>query len=292
MIKYGSQHIDRIYSKFFEPNLYFNSWLVPEISYTSKHYSGSGGAIYVHRINSLAPIAPNVPGRDFDLTKLASDSLEQILLNNNFQCSRKLYDVHINAVGAALAEENLAAATAEVREGREQSALAALISEGTRSANTSAVTADNVKEVILSERQALSEAKGNANVLLVSPSVYTALLSIAGKEFTPVQNDRIQMDGRVGNWYGFTVFECNGLTSGNDALYYDHENKLVTVSSDTMNKVGFIMYYSEAFSVVDNLSRYKLQDGGVTFNGVAAQVEVNTGFRVTNKVLARVHMTA
>ena len=59
-----------------------------------------------------------------------------------------------------------------------------------------------------------------------------------------------------------------------------------------MNKVGFIMYYSEAFSVVDNLSRYKLQDGGVTFNGVAAQVEVNTGFRVTNKVLARVHMTA
>lgn len=287
---YGNQHVDQTYSRFFEPNLYTNSWLIPGTTCTNKHQNGPAGGIYVHKMSNVGAVAPGTPGRDFSHENSA-DTLIQILLNNNFQKSRKMYDVQIGAISAALAEENLAAATQEVRMGREQSALAALFTEGTVG-NTTAITAENVKEEILEERQALSEASGHADIILASPATYGAILTLAGKEFTPVMNERIQMEGRVGNWFGFTIFECNGLAASANATYYDHTGTLKTVSSDNLNSVDFIMYNSQALSVVDNLSRYKLQDGGVIFNGVAAQVEVNTGFRVTNSVLARVHKHA
>ena len=287
---YGTQHVDETYSKFFEPNLYTNSWLIPGTTCTNKHQSGPAGGIFVHKMKNVGAVAPGTPGRDFEHEN-ASDELIQILLNNNYQKSRKLYDVQIGAISAALSEESLAAATQEVRMGREQSALAALFTEGTVGGNT-AITYNNVKEEILKERQALSEASGFADIILASPNTYNAILNLAGKEFTPVMNERVQMEGRVGKWYGFTIFECNGLSAAANATYYDHSGALKTVSAANLKLVDFIMYNSQALSVVDNLSRYKLQDGGVIFNGVAAQVEVNTGFRVTNSVLARVHKHA
>ena len=286
---YGT-NVDSTYSRFFEPNLYFNSWLIPEISYTNKHQNGPAGAILIHRFDNFAAAAPGKPGRDFEHTNATNDVIS-IALNNNYQKSRKLYDVEINAIGAALAEESLAAATEEVRMGREQSALAALLCEGSEGL-AEAITADNVKQVILAERQAMIEESGYADIILASPATYTALLTNSGRDFTPMQNEKVQMEGRVGKWYGFTVFECNGLSSKNPAVYYDCDGKESIVSAEELALVDFIMYNSQAFSVVDNLSRYKLQDGGVIFNGVAAQVEVNTGFRVTNPVLARVHRHA
>jgi hypothetical protein len=96
------------------------------------------------------------------------------------------------------------------------------------------------------------------------------------------------MSGQVGEWFGFTIFECNALAHGGAVKYYDYAGNTKTITADTLNSVDFIMYYSEALSVVDNLSKYKMEDGGILFNGVAAQVEVNTGFRVTNSALARV----
>lgn len=289
---YGTQHVDERYSPIFEPNLYFNSFLVPGVTYTNKHQQKAGG-IYVHKLSNVAPVTPGTPGRDFDHTA-AADELIQIVLNNNFQKSRKLYDVQINSVDAPLAEENLRTATEEVREGREISALAALVTEGTASATTTAITAENVKEILLAERAALSKAKGKANVILCSPDTYAAILSAAGKEFTPSRNERIQLSGQVGDWLGFTIFECNALANADGAAYYDYSGAKKTVAAAALGAVDFIMYYSEALSIVDNLSKYKMEDGGVIFNGVAAQVEVNAGFRLTNKALARVkkHGTA
>lgn len=285
-ILYGTQNVDERYSPIFEPNLYFNTFLVPGVTYTNKHQQKAGG-IYIHKLSSVAPVTPGTPGRDFSHTA-AADVLIQIALNNNFQKSRKLYDVQINAVEAPLAEENLRTATEEVREGREISALAALYTEGTASAVTTAITAANVKEILLAERAALSKAKGKANVILCSPDTYAAILSAAGKEFTPTRNDRISLSGQVGDWLGFTIIECNALANAAGATYYDYTGTLRTVTAANLGLVDFIMYYSEALSIVDNLSKYKMEDGGVIFNGVAAQVEVNAGFRVTNAALARV----
>ena len=193
-VLYGNQHVDERYAPIFEPNLYFNSFLVPGATCTNKYQQKAGG-IYVHKIAGVAPVEPGTPGRDFDQTSVA-DELIQILLNNNFQKSRKLYDVQIEAVDAPLAEENLRVATEEVREGRELSALATLITEGTASGTTTAVTAENVKQLLLAERAALSKAKGRANVILASPDTYAAILTAAGKEFTPNRNDRITLSGQ------------------------------------------------------------------------------------------------
>ena len=284
---YGTQNVDATYSKFFEPNLYFNSWLVPGTSCTNKHQSGPAGAIYVHKMTNVAAVPPSSPGRNFEHVD-AVDELIPIMLCNNYQRSRKIYDVTIGAVGAAIAEESLAIATEEVRMGREQSALAALISQGVSTVGDVRITPENVKEILLDERTAISKNSGRANVILASPDTYTALLRQVGNEFLPVMNEKVQMEGRVGQWFGFTVFECNGLSASQSASFFDSDKSLVTVSQEELNSVDFIMYNSEAFSVVDNLSRYKLQDGGIIFNGVAAQVEVNSGFKVTNQTLVRV----
>jgi hypothetical protein len=285
-VLYGNQHVDERYAPIFEPNLFYNSFLVPGATCTNKYQQKAGG-IYVHKLGNVAPVTPGTPGRDFDHTA-AADELIQIVLNNNYQKSRKLYDIHMEAVDAPLAEENLRTATEEVREGRELSALAALITEGTASTDKTVITAENVKEIILAERATLSKAKGRANVILASPDVYAAILTAAGKEFVPTRNERIQMSGQVGDWFGFTIFECNGLANAAGAEYFNYSGTKKTVNAAALGAVDFIMYYSEALSVVDNLAKYKMEDGGVIFNGVAAQVEVNTGFRLTNGALARV----
>ena len=291
MIKYGTQHVDERYSSIFEPNLFTNAWLVPGATFTDKHMQGPAGGIYVHKLKDVAAVTPGTPGRDFSHVTTADD-LIQIALNNNFQKSRKIYGVQAAAVSAALANENLATAIQEIREGREASALACLITEGTAGTNTTALTADNIKDEILKERAALSKAKGKANVILCSPDTYALILTVAGKEFTPSRNERIQLAGQVGEWYGFTIIECNAFASSAALEYYDYSGTKKTVATATLGTVDIIMYYSEALSVVDNLNAMRLLDNVADFVGTLAQVEVNTGFRLTNAALARVRKHA
>lgn len=290
MIKYGNQHVDERYSSIFEPNLFTNAWLVPGVTCTNKYMEGPAGGLYVHKLKDVAAVAPGTPGRDFTHVTTADD-LIQIALNNNFQKSRKIYAVQAAAVTAAVANENLATAVQEVREGREYAALACLITEGTASANTTALTEENVKAEILKERAALSKAKGKANVILCSPDTYALLLTVAGKEFTPVRNEKIQLDGQIGQWLGFTIIECNALASSSAIEYYDYSGNKKAVASTALATADFIMYYSEVLSCVDNLNALRIVDG-VDFVGALAQTEVNTGYRVTNGACVRVRKHA
>ena len=287
MIKYGNQHVDERYSSIFEPNLFTNAWLVPGVTYTDKYMEGPAGGIYVHKLTAVAAVEPGKPGRDFTNVE-TQDELIPILLNNNFQRSRKIYGVQAAAVSAALANENLATAVQEIREGREYSALACLITEGTAGASTTALTADNIKAEILKERAALSKAKGKANVILCSPDTYALILTVAGKEFTPNYNEKVNLAGQVGQWLGFTIIECNALASASAIKYTDGGNADKSVTSTVLGTVDFVMYYSEALSVVDNLNAMRLLDNVATFVGTLAQVETNTGFKVTNPALVRV----
>ena len=291
MIKYNNQHVDERYSAIFEPNLFTQAWLVPGVTYTSKYMDGPAGGIYVHKLKGAEAVTPGKPGRDFTHEE-TQDELIQIILNNNFQKSRKIYGVQANAVSAPLANENFSTVVQEIREGREYSALACLITEGTAGSDTTAITPDNVKEMIIKERTELSKKKGKANVILCSPDTYAKILIAAGKEFVPSRNENIQLAGQVGEWYGFTIVEVNGLASANAVSYYDYSGTQKTVTSATLGAVDFIMYYSEAFSVVDNLNAMRLLDNVPDFIGSLAQAEVNTGYRVTNPALVRVRKHA
>lgn len=281
MIKYGTQYVDERYSPIFEPNLFTNAWLVPGATCTNKYMEGPAGGIFVHKLKNVAAVEPGTPGRDFN-HETTQDDLIQIALNNNYQKSRKIYGVQAAAVAAPLANEVLATATQEVREGREYSALACLLTEGTTGADTAAVTADNVKETILTARAAISKKKGRANVILCSPDTYANILTAAGKEFTPNRNERIQLGGQVGEWFGFTVIECNALASTAAIKYNDYSGASKTVATADLEDVDFVMYYSEALSVVDNLNAMRMLDNVADFVGTLGQVEVNTGLRVTN----------
>lgn len=276
-IKIAQTNVDEVYSKIVEPVLYTNAWLVPGVTCTDKYTEKAGGT-YVHKIVSGGKKAPTAPGQDFTNID-AADTLIPILYNNAYNYSKKIYNAQVSAVGYAIAEEHLRDNVEATRESAQASALACLYTEGTALAATTAATADNVKELILTARKEISKKKGTANVVLCSPDFYATVLMAAGKEFTPETNERIVTTGQVGRWMGMTFFEVNDFSNG-DAVYRDSTGTAKTVSSANLALVDFIMYDARVLSYVQMLNMMRLKDSE-QFNGVLAQTELVAGFKVT-----------
>ena len=279
-IKYGSLNVDEKYSGILEPNLYFDSILVPGVTYTDKYQTGPAGGIYVHKLNTTA-VTVGTPGRDFS-DEASSDTLIPILLNNNYMKSKKIYGVQAAAVNFDLANEQLSTATQEIKESRQQSALGCLVQEGTTSTVKTAITANAVNAVL---DEAAQIKKGKANVVLCSPDFYALVLKESGKDFTPAKNDEVAATGAIGDLYGFTWIRAAGLGE-QEAKYYDSTGTLKTVALSKTTPVDFILYNSEALSIVDSLESYRIVDSE-NFTGSKAQVEINTGMKVTTPALVR-----
>ena len=292
MIKYGTnQHVDERYSSIFEPNLFTNAWLVPGVTYTDKYQTGPAGGYYVHKLNKGDDVVPGAPGRDFT-HETVKDDLIQIVLNNNYQKSRKLYQVQMNAIDAALGNEVMADTTKLVQEAINGSALAALITEG-HAGTVATVTDNNAKATLIDVRKELVKGRaGSAKVILASPDYYAHILAQAGKEFVPAVNERIQGNAAVGTWYGFTIFECPQLAANTTYKYYNYAGLEKSVDAAALAKINFIAYDPQAFSMLTNLAAYRFMDGGKDFVGSVAQAEVNTGFRVTNEDLVYISRNA
>ena len=280
-IKYGNLNVDEKYSGILEPNLYFDSILVPGVTYTDKYQTGPAGGIYVHKLNTTA-VTVGTPGRDFT-DEASSDTLIPILLNNNYMKSKKIYGVQAAAVDFDIANEQLATATQEIKESRQQSALGCLVQEGTTSTVKTAITANAVDAVL---DEAAKIKKGKANVVFCSPDFYARVLKENGKDFTPAKNDEVAATGAIGDLYGFTWIRAAGLGE-QEAKYYDSTGTLKTVALSKTTPVDFILYNSEALSIVDNLESYRIVDSE-NFTGSKAQVEINTGMKVTTPALVRV----
>ena len=279
-IMYNQLNVDEKYSAILEPNLYYNPVLVPGVTCTDKYQTGPAGQIFVHKLSTSAA-TPGKPGRDFS-DEVAADTLIPIQLNNNFMKSKKIYGVQAAAVAFPVAEESLSTATQECREGWMVAGLACLANEGTAATKTAAIADDGVKADLIATRTELVKAKGRADVVMCSPDLYGQVLLAAGKDFTPTHNDRIAESGNVGQWLGMTFVEANGMQD--TAKYYDHTGTEKTVD---MTGVQYVMYHHEALSVVSNFEAARLVDSE-NFSGTKAQVEMNTGYRVTNPDLCRV----
>lgn len=281
-VTYGNLNVDEKYSSIIEPNLYYNSVFAPGKTFTDKYEQGPAGGIYVHKLATSA-VAVGTPGRDFtDVT--ASDSLIQIVLNNNFQQSKKIYGVQAAAVAINLANEELSVATAEVAESWNAAGLACLVTEGTTASSTASITKSSVKKAVLDARKQIVEAKGKADVLLCSPATFATILEAAGAEYIPQANEYVNRTGSVGQWLGLTVLECSGLAAASGE-YYNAAGTKVTAS---FSGVDFIMYNKEAFSIVTNVDVARIVDSE-NFNGSKAQVEMNSGFKVTSAAQVVVH---
>lgn len=281
-VTYGNVNVDEKYSSILEPNLYYNSVFAPGKTFTDKYEEGPAGGIYVHKLATEA-VAVGTPGRDFsDVT--ASDSLIQIVLNNNFQKSKKIYGVQAAAVSIKLANEELSVAMAEVGEAWNQAGLACLVNEGTTASSTASITKNSVKKAVLDARKQIVEAKGRADVLLCSPATFACILEAAGAEYIPQANEFINRTGSVGQWLGLTVLECAGLAA-NSGEYYTSTGVKTTAS---FSGVDFIMYNKEALSIVTNFDVARIIDSE-NFAGSKAQVEMNSGFKVTSAAQVVIH---
>ena len=291
-IKYGNLHVDEKYKSVILPNLFYRTFLVPGVTFQDVSSDGNG-AWFWHKLTSAGAAEPGVPGRDFT-DEAAADTLVQATFNNNYQRSKKIYGVQAAAVAMPVANEHLALATNEVAEGKNLSAIAALITEGTASATTTAITKSNFDEMVLKERQAVVEAKGTADTVLCSPAFFATMLAFAGSKYTPTTNEKLlaaAAGGQAGSYLGMNWIECNGLASTNDVKYYDYSGTLKTVTAANLKLVDFIMYDHTALGMGDNFTMARLRDSE-RFAGTLAQVEDNAAIRVLESAVVRVRKHA
>jgi len=283
---YNTQYVDEKYSSIIEPNLYYDSVLVPGVTYTDKYEEKAGG-IFIHKLGTGNFIAPTTPGSDFS-DAVVADTLIQAVFNNNFKRSRKIYGVTASAVAYNKAEAELAEALTEVKQGWMLSGLACLVSEGTDMADTTALSTTNIEAKYLAMRQALKLAKANPDFCLTRSAVYTLILQTAGDNFRPIANERIVGQGVAGMWYGINTIEANGLAE-TSITYYNYAGTLNTCN---LSLVDMIMGDHNAFSVLNNFEAFRIVDSE-RFAGSLAQVEFNTSYRVTTatRILVKFNAT-
>lgn len=286
-MQYGNVYVDERYSAILAPNLTTDNTLIPGTTYNSEYQGDAGSGkvkIYVH--NGDAAAEPTTPAGDFNHEALAN-SLIDLTLNNAYRKSKKIYKVTANSIAYDLAERTLANAVQDVARDRQASAYACLVNEGTVYSDTTATTAANLKAMITAVRKEARKKHAKPNVVFASVDVYSAMLEIAGDKYIPQTNETMWASGRVGQFLGMTWFECDGL-EGKSVKYYDHAGTSKTVD---LTGVEFAMYDAKAFNIVDNLEVMRIIDA-TDFVGSYAQVEVNTGFRVTNSNMVFVKKVA
>lgn len=277
-MEYGNLNVDERYSSLVEPNLYCDNVLEPGVTYnTDFQGDANSGLVKVYKQKSDGATKATTPAGDFSDTN-AENELIDLRLNNSFRKSKKIYKVQANAVSYPLADTTFATALSDVKEGYQAAGVACLANEGVAIADTTAITSKNVKSMILAARKTLRKNKAKADIVFASVDVFTAMLEAAGDQFTPAKNDEMIATGQVGYWLGMKWYEANA-TENTEAVYFDHAGAQHTVD---LTGVDFIMYDHRFFSIVDNLEEMRIIDSE-DFVGSKAQIEINTGFRVTTK---------
>lgn len=277
MAEYNNVHVDERYSDILEPNLYPDSVMIPGVTYNDDYQGdAASGLVKIYKQGSDGKVNPEKPAEDFSNESTANDLID-LRLNNAFRKSKKIYKVQANAVPYDLADKTLSVAVQDVRQGWQTGGVACLSNEGTAVADTTKLTASNIKPKILDARKTLRKKFANPDVVIASVDTYSIMLEIAGKDYTPSSNEGIMTTGRIGTWLGMTWVEGNVLES-TEAKYYNHEGNLITVD---LSKVDFIMYDHLTFSIVNNLEMMRIIDSE-EFTGSKAQVEMNSGYRVSN----------
>ena len=277
MAQYGSTYVNENYSKILEPNLYGDAILQPNQTFNNQYQGdAAAGLVKIYKTTRDSAVDPTTPAGDFSNESIAN-TLIDLRLNNSFRKSKKIYQVAANSVPYKLADETLSTAIKDIQEGWQYSALACLAYEGTDLADYTAITKDNIKSYVLTARKTLRNNHAKPNTVIASVAVYSSMLELAGGDYTPSKNENTLTTGRVGMWLGMTWYEGD-LLDNEQAKYYDHAGTLRVVD---LTDVDFIMYDSTTFHIVDNLNAMRIKDAE-GFVGSLAQVEINTGFRVSN----------
>ena len=271
--------VDDRFSALVEPNLFDNNVFQPNITFTDKYFLGSAGQIFIHRLSKVT-VTAGEPGQLFDDTNTA-DQVIQITLDKAFRRSERIFGATAAAVSYPIAAAHLEQAMADIREswnrtaalelykGKFQAAPASGTATGpAASGGGTALTKANIYENVVNDRAVLVNQGATPNVLLVTPAVYALLLQ--NEDFIRASDlgHTVMATGAVGMIAGLMVFEYQGLPQSQ------------TLSAETVS-VEYIMYDFDAFSILTNVEVMRLIDSE-RFNGSLAQVEIVSGYKVTN----------
>lgn len=282
-------YTDDKYSALLEPNLWANNVFIPGVTYTDKYQLGPAGQIFVHK-PGVGTITPTAPGADFS-DSIVQDSLITIILNRQFNRSRKMYGVAAAGVAYNAAASELETAIQEIKTAWTLDAVQTIIE------TTSIIVDDNILTVcatdgsdiydtIVNTRAKLRLLKANPDVLIVSPTTMAKLLKAPEFQRTGAIGDNTIANGAVGRIAGLNVYEYESL----DTAAVDGQT-IAGITWATADELEYLMFDHDAISIVTSLEAIRVIDSPHTFVGSLAQVQIVSGFKVTNvsRVAVKIH---
>jgi hypothetical protein len=291
LIQYGNHYTDDRFTPLVEPNLFGGAPFQPGVSFTDKYQTGPGGQILIHKLG-ISTVTPGTPGSDFTDADVA-DSTIALPLDTAFQRSRKIYNALASAVAYPAAAQEMEIALQEVNEGWHLEAMKNLLAgetSVTAPTNTTATATDgsDIYDDIIANRQKLVEAKAKPSTIIVSPDTLSKLLKSPEFQRTGSIGDSTVAEGIVGRIAGLDVIEYNIFDSA-----YEATDVVAGTTLDANDAIEYVMYDKDAFSIVSGINMIRLKDSE-RFNGSLAQIEIVSGFKVTNddRVLAKVVVNA
>lgn len=278
----NNKFVDDRFSALVEPNLFDNNVFQPGITFTDKYTLGAAGQIQIHKLGKVT-VTAGEPGQDFSDTNTA-DTIVSIILNKAFRRSEKIYGATAAAVAYPVAAAHLEQALQDIKDGWNKEAALTIIKAKFNVANANvigpgsvlgssvALTKENIYKSVVDDRAVLVSQGARPDVIIVSPATYALLLQ--SEEFVRASDLAFETasSGIVGRIAGLNVFEYQSLPTS---------YSLTLSGTPTNFDVEYIIYDHDAFSIVSNVEVIRVIDSE-RFNGSLAQVEIVTGYNLTN----------
>jgi hypothetical protein len=266
-VKRGTETVDTKFSALLEPNLWAGNIFQAGLTYTDKYQTDAMGQLFVRKLGKGT--VDVTAGLTFTHAQ-TSDELIPIVLDKKFKQSEAIYESVEVARQSGTGVQKFETVSRNVGERWQLEAHTQLIAGATASANTTVINADplnaaGLKKVIIGVRKELRDNNANPDVIIASTNTYSKFLDYAGKEFIAATNDEVLRTGSYGQFMGMKVYESTQLED-----------------DGTSGSVEFLMYDHDAYSILTQLIAARIVDAGKDWVGSAAQVEIQSGFKVTN----------
>lgn len=286
-------YVDDKYSPLVEPNLFAGNVFQPGLSFTDKYQIGPAGQIMVHKPGT-STITATTPGADFNET-VVQDSVITISLNKQFNRARKIYGATVASVAYGIAAAELETAVQEVKDAWNLEAAKAIVSaDGVRVVKnvTTACASNDIYDTIVDARQELRALKANPDTILVSPTAYGLLLKSDEFQRSVDLDNSVVRDAYVGRIAGLNVLEYENLENAGGDITNANGESTADITWDADNDaLEFIVYDHDALSIVTSVNVVGVWDGMPRYNGVVAEVEMVSGFKLTNpsRAILKIH---
>jgi len=282
--------VDDKFSPLLEPNLWYRNIFIPGVTFTDKYQLGPAGQFMVHK-PGVGTVTSTLPGADFS-DSVVEDAIITISLNEQFNRSRKIFGATLASVAYPAAASEMETAIQEVKKGWTLAAYTALIETTSVINSTNILTVASVSDIydtIVDDRAKLVATGVTPDTLIVTPAIYAMLLKSDEFQRTGLTGDNVVSNAIVGRVAGLNVVEYEAA----DSAAVDGQT-IGGVTWATGDLMEYVMYDSDTFSIVTSVEAMRLVEEPTRFIGTLAQVQIVSGFKVTNpaRVLLKFHDTS